>query len=144
MLASNKSAKYETLTKYRSYCTRSLAITTCLFKNVVFGLSFAQRRMSTYCEAILRYYGECIFHYRLKNMRGENERLTEEKRSISKLLQADELMNHFWGMLDLQTAGSRISRRDHCQEASPSWLPNRSPKQQTDVIPLHHGDETEP
>ena len=53
-------------------------------------------------------------------MRGENERLTEEKRSISKLLQADELMNHFWGMLDLQTAGSRIYRSDHRQEASPS------------------------
>ena len=120
ILLLNKSAKYETLTRYRSYCTRSLAITTCSFKNVIFGLSFAQRRMLTYCEAILKYYGECIFHYRLKNMRAENERLTEEQRSISKVLQADELMNHFWGMLDLQTAGSRISRRDHRQEASPS------------------------
>ena len=36
------------------------------------------------------------------------------------------MMNYFFGMLDLQIAGSRISRRDNCQEASPSWVPRKA------------------
>ena len=66
-------------------------------------------------KAVLRYLGKCIFHYRLKNMGGENERLTENRRSISQVLEADEFMNYFLGMLDLRTTGSCISRKDHRQ-----------------------------
>ena len=34
------------------------------------------------------------------------------------------VMNCFCRMVDLRTAGSRVSRRDHLQEASPSWISN--------------------
>ena len=34
------------------------------------------------------------------------------------------MMNCFCGIVDLRIAGGRLSRRDHCQQASLSWLPN--------------------
>ena len=95
-----------------------------MFKSIIFGLfSVKNASLLQGYFKVLR-LGECIFHYRLKNMGEKNERLTEDKRSISKVLEADELMNYFWGMLDLRTAGSHIFRKDQNQDASLSRLPN--------------------
>ena len=89
-----------------------------MFKSIILGLfSVKNASLLQGYFKVLR-LGECIFHYRLKNMGGENERLTEDRRSISKVLEAHELMNYFWGMLDLRTAGSHIFRRDQNQDAS--------------------------